>query len=219
MHNLELTVTVVQRTMFVGLASWKLLVCMDSTLGSVQAISFFFPFLGTCNEIHAGVMDSMWTVQALRRLAQNREAARKSRLRKKASRFVKSSSPSDTYFKQFFLQCIKLLIVIMIFHLVLNSGSQGRVIVNFGVGRWFCCRDWQIWLVVVVVNQSGVCTATGIQPRQVESTGAGTSECSSTRACEFHNQHHDNLVLWRWSAELITRCCTWWSCVASPLLH
>jgi hypothetical protein len=175
--------------------------------------------LGTCNEIHAGVMDSIWTVQALRRLAQNREAARKSRLRKKASRFVKSSSPSDTYFKQFFLQCIKLLIVIMIFHLVLNSGSQGRVIVNFGVGRWFCCRDWQIWLVVVVVNQSGVCTATGIQPRQVESTGAGTSECSSTRACEFHNQHHDNLVLWRWSAELITRCCTWWSCVASPLLH
>jgi hypothetical protein len=175
--------------------------------------------LGTCNEIHAGVMDSMWTVQALRRLAQNREAARKSRLRKKASRFVKSSSPSDTYFKQFFLQCIKLLIVIMIFHLVLNSGSQGRVIVNFGVGRWFCCRDWQIWLVVVVVNQSGVCTATGIQPRQVESTGAGTSECSSTRACEFHNQHHDNLVLWRWSAELITRCCTWWSCVASQLLH
>jgi hypothetical protein len=57
MHNLELTVTVVQRTMFVGLASWKLLVCI--TLGSVEAISFFFSFLGTCNEIHAGVMDSM----------------------------------------------------------------------------------------------------------------------------------------------------------------
>ncbi len=59
MQNLELTATVVQRTMFVGLASWKLLVCMDSTLGSVQAISFFFSFLGTCNEIHAGFMDSM----------------------------------------------------------------------------------------------------------------------------------------------------------------
>lgn len=59
MHNLELIVTVVQRTMFVGLATSKQLVCMDSTLGSVEAISFFFSFLGTCNEIHAGAMDSM----------------------------------------------------------------------------------------------------------------------------------------------------------------
>ncbi len=142
-------------------------------------------------------MDHFWSslwfyvvlgVQALRRLAQNREAARKSRLRKKVIIIIIIISSNSHVAPQHGEICC--------FQKLNSQQKINKSCVFFGSLGWFIS-----WIKIMGIDKHGelfflgelgICTTTWIKPNQVESTWAGASKSSA--ASEFLSIFHNSLL-------------------------
>ena len=105
-------------------------------------------------------------MQTLRRLAQNREAARKSRLRKKVcpvwSFVVFSHNP------------------LLLFRKAVSAKDRSVFVMSFNFKQFYA---FFMEFVVFLFSFAGICTTTGEQPAEADSTGARAPESPTTGLC------------------------------------